>query len=382
MQLEDRRRNATLIQAPQHDFSPDLVEDRRFAQVIAGRGTMREVRAALLQMAYALESLPGHEAYLLLVGSGITEDRLRHEWKSLTSVLRPDIARRLTICLQSDDGLVGIPAGPDAEARQFLEKRTSEIAPPGATLLSRPDSYFVVLKVLLLHWLRRGEPVTTTWLMKTTGFAYPTVANVLKKMGSLLERTSDRRISLRWFPHEQLQYLVANSLRARSTICFVDRSGKPRSPGEHLRRLRKLALPHVAVGGIMGARHYFPDIDLIGTPRLDLSVHVPGNMLDGGFVRKLDPALQPLGDPLAPASLAIHAVRHAEAFFEPGHHGPVWADPLECLLDLHEARLEKQATEFLEALKCGDIPFNHDVTRGIGPRGHAENQFGAPSGAS
>jgi hypothetical protein len=28
-----------------------------------------------------------------------------------------------------------------------------------------------------------------------------------------------------------------------------------------------------------------------------------------------------------------------------------WADPVECLLDLHEARLEMQASQFLEALQ-------------------------------
>jgi hypothetical protein len=37
--------------------------------------------------------------------------------------------------------------------------------------------------------------------------------------------------------------------------------------------------------------------------------------------------------------------------FTPRDGGLAWADPVECLLDLHEARLEMQASQFLEALQ-------------------------------
>jgi len=33
----------------------------------------------------------------------------------------------------------------------------------------------------------------------------------------------------------------------------------------------------------------------------------------------------------------------------------VWADPVECLLDLHEMRLESQAKEFLQHLAFGAL---------------------------
>jgi hypothetical protein len=45
----------------------------------------------------------------------------------------------------------------------------------------------------------------------------------------------------------------------------------------------------------------------------------------------------------------IHALRRAESLFQPGEDGLPWADPVECLLDLHEARLESQALEFLNS---------------------------------
>jgi hypothetical protein len=51
------------------------------------------------------------------------------------------------------------------------------------------------------------------------------------------------------------------------------------------------------------------------------------------------------------ALLVLHFVRRRETFFELGSDGVNWADPVECLLDLHEAHLEPQALELLNHLK-------------------------------
>ncbi len=69
------------------------------------------------------------------------------------------------------------------------------------------------------------------------------------------------------------------------------------------------------------------------------------------FMEKLDPALKPVADPLTQAHVVVHAVRHADPQFMPRLGGLAWADPVECLLDLHEDRLTLQASQFLEALE-------------------------------
>jgi hypothetical protein len=145
--------------------------------------------------------------------------------------------------------------------------------------------------------------------------------------------------------------MLANADRARSTVRYTDRSGQTRSLESHVRRLEKLSPPNVAIGGVLGAKHYLPSLDLVGTPRLDLSLHCSTQQMDLSFVTQLDPALKQIEDPLEPAILIVHAVRHAESLFTPRDGGLAWADPVECLLDLHEAQLEMQATQFLEALK-------------------------------
>lgn len=133
------------------------------------------------------------------------------------------------------------------------------------------------------------------------------------------------------------------------TLRFADVSDQRSDPTRLLRRLTQAAPAGIAVGGVAGARHHHPNLDLAGLPRLDLSVHAPGREADIGFVRRLDPALTQVTDPAAPAVVILHFVRHHEALFVPGPSGQPWADPLECLFDLHEAGLQAQAAELLEA---------------------------------
>src|SRR5262249_38944435 len=110
---------------------------------------------------------------------------------------------------------------------------------------------------------------------------------------------------------------------------------------------KQLSRSDIAVGGVIGARHYQPGLDLVGTPRLDLSVHSRAKNVDLGFVRELDPALKQSEDREESARVVIHVIRRAVPLFEQTDDGTLWADPVECLLDLQESRLEEQAQEFV-----------------------------------
>lgn len=335
--------------------SPDLRVDaevgRRLIEVKSGLTAVRHLRAALIQLAYAIAARPGFEGILVLTDTRVTRARLEREWELAASVLRPGILERLSLCIGDRAPFAGIPRDPDAATERAVAGVLARARTTGGGRPTRGDAPFVVLKVLLLHHLTSGEPVTTDWLMRSSGYSYPTIAGVLEKLGSLIERAKDRRLRIRWFSRAELARLVSYSDTARATARFVDRSGQPRSIEAHLRRLEKLAPAGVGIGGVLGAKHYFGDLDIAGTPRLDLSVHSTSRRPDLGFVGELDPALELVDDPLAPASVVVHAVRHADPFFDPRAGGLRWADRVECLLDLHEARLERQAAQFLEALQ-------------------------------
>ncbi|EEF58208.1 hypothetical protein [Pedosphaera parvula] len=344
------RGNLNQNKGPQRHREVDARVGNALIEVKFGVDALRTVRTSLMEVAYAVGEDPVARGYVVLADSPITRERLWDEWKRAATVLRKDVLHRLTICLHTGGRISGIPHDPDGKMQPILAGVIE--TKRGKANTARTDYSFVILKLLLHRWLTSGEPVTSEWLARTAGCSYPAVARALSPLGSLLERRSDRRVVLRWFPKEEFARLLATSDRARSTVRFADQSGQPRSAESHVRRLEKLNPPGIAIGGVLGAKHYYPGLDLVGTPRLDLSLHSPGKRMNLDFIEKLDPALKRIDDPRAPANLVVHAVRQADAQFSPRSGGLAWTDPVECLLDLHEARLEAQAVQFLNHLEA------------------------------
>jgi hypothetical protein len=324
--------------------------------------SLRAVRTSLLQVAYAMAESPRYFGYLVLVDSEISEGRLYEEWSAAKEVLRTDLVDRITICIKRGTLRLGVPRQPDLETWKILDQVIEEERSIARGLGSvQPDFFAVILQVLLNRWLTSQAPITSEALAHSAGCSYPTVLRAVQRLGSGIDRTTDRRISLRGFPRDDFARLVALSPQIRETTRFADRSGQPRSLDSLLSRLEKLGHGELAVGGVLGARHYFPDLDLLGAPRLDISAHCASRELNLDFVAKLDPALKRVEDPHEPASVVVHAVRRAESFFEPGVPGHLpWADRVECLLDLNEADLESQARDFLEHLIAGTKRENNE----------------------
>ena len=311
----------------------------------------RILRAELMAMATAVARHPGRTATLRLVRPRISEERLEEEWRGAADALRPAVLSRLSLQVVFSNGRSRV-FGVSRDVPPELKTGNEAARTSGIRLPSR-DLSFAVEKLLVWAWLTRRGPLTRKWLERTAGCSYPTVASVVKRLGSAVHRHPDRRIELTYVPRDELARLLALSGEARSVMRFADRSGQPRAAGELLLRLADLAPERVAVGGVAGAAHFYRELDLIGLPRLDLSVHAPERSAEIGFVRRLDPALERTTDPGEPARLVLHFVRHADALFMPNSGGLPWADPVECLLDLSEAGLDPQALEFLEALKAG-----------------------------
>lgn len=332
-----------------------------WVEVKAGTHSFRNVRASLMGLAYLLANDPQSRALLVLPDSRITEERLHAEVRLAEQSLRPEVMQRLSLVLGKDHGYLGLPPDLGKDFRDWLDETIERESPEGA----KPRQFhYAIVEVMLHQWLLGKEPVTTDWLMKTVGCSYPTAARALEKMGHAIVRRTDRRAVLRGFPGEEWARLVSLSDEIRSTARFVDRSGQTRSPQSLLRRLAQLGRDDIAVGGIEGARHYDPNIDLIGLPRLDLSLHCPGRRVDWGFIERLDPALERTEQRDAPAVLVVHLVRRKVSLFQSGADGMQWADPVECMLDLHEARLESQAKEFRAFFeKHREANLRHEMNR-------------------
>jgi hypothetical protein len=309
----------------------------------------RVLRSELLAMATAAaRARPGQTETLRLVCPSLSESRIEKEWGAAADALRPKVLERLSLQVVFPDGRTRI-FGAHQNAR--LDRAPIERGIDRDKLrLPQRDLAFAVEKLLVWAWLTRKGPLTRKWLERTAGCTYPTVAAVVRRLGSALRRHPDRRIEVTHVPRGEWVRLFGISGEARSTLRLADVSDQRSDPARLLRRLTQAAPAGVAVGGVAGAHHYHRQLDLVGLPRLDLSVHAPGRDAVIGFVRRLDPALTQVTDPAAPAVVVLHFVRHKEALVVPHPAGLPWADPVECILDLHEAGLQAQASELLEAL--------------------------------
>lgn len=331
-------------------FRADAVTDDTVFEVLVKPKDARRLRTALMELARVATADNVRRVILVLEEPTITASRLHEEWKGAASVLRPELFARLAMAIRQSGKWTGIPVPPDpGELAMLDEILRHELSRKPAGPGRSSEAHHEILRILVHQWLLGKGPLAVSSLMEISGTSHPTVSKSLERLDHYLKRHSDRSVELRIFPREEWARLLAVLDDVRDTVRFVDHSGQARSPESLLRRLRQLQRQDIAVGGVPGAKHYQPSLDLVGNPRLDLSIHSGRKAVDLSFVDRLDPALEKATRRDESPTLVIHTIRRAQSLFQPGDNDIPWADPVECLLDLHEARLESQALEFLNS---------------------------------
>ncbi len=323
-------------------------EDLVFEVLIEARDA-RKLRATLMDMARIAASGNTQRVVLILEEPRLTAQRLLDEWAGAASVFQPALFSRLSIAVHRSGAWTGIPHIPDGVDLNVLEEILNhQLSEQKPSVGRGAESSCEILRLLVHQWLLGERSVAVGWLMETAGVSHPTVSRALARFEHCLIRHSDRSVGLRYFPRDEWAKLLAGADEIRATVSFAYHSGLKRSPESLLSRLADLNRKDIAVGGVLGALHYQPSLDLLGNPRLDLSLHSAGKQADLSFVERLDPALERTARRDESPSLVVHVIRRATSLFQPANDGMFWADPVECLLDLHEARLEAQALEFID----------------------------------
>jgi hypothetical protein len=324
-------------------------------QVIYGS---RGFYSAVMQLAIFLERNPTVErACLVLNRTRMSLPRLKEEWRSSKQVLGTPTARRLCLIVVGSGETWLDPDEPyfrriavafeNAASKDEQAMRELVHQQPGQKL-------YEVLKVLLNRWLQEQGPIALGELAEKVGCSYPTVRKALTKpsLRRAVQTTSNRSVELKAFPHDAWRELLALSETQRNSVRYRDRSGERPTPQALLKRLEKNKPSHLALGGVLAARHWHTTFDLHGTPRLDLVYHAPNGKVDLEFVQKLDPALTRTDDPSEPAVLVVHPlVRAASLFIEKTEKSIPWADPVETALDLCDLSLTTQANQLLTHLR-------------------------------
>lgn len=323
-------------------------ESRTAIAAIRTRPTaMRQIREALVRLMAGLGTTQdqGKRAYLVLIHPEITTASLQKELDHLQAALRPELAERLHLITADQKGITGFPEDVSESDLAELILRISQ-ATRLQRPLPRPDMRSEALRVIIHQWLLGSKPLTFDGIAKTVGCTYRTVAAVVERLGPIVERTAEQGIRLRSFPEEAWTRFIAVSRKARATTQYVDRSGQPRSAEFLVRRLQAVQSNDIAIGGVMGAAHHDPDLDMVSAPRLDLCVHAHGKHFDLKIIDALDPGLERVDHSDLPPRVVLHFLRRKVSLFERDQAGNLWADPVECLADLYEARLIPQAEQF------------------------------------
>jgi hypothetical protein len=331
-------------------FRVDAVMGDTAYEVLLEAKDARRLRTTLMEMTRVASSNKVRRAVLVLEEPTISDSRLHSEWEGAALVIRPELFNRLSLVIHRSGKWNGIPVPPNITEVPVLEEIVRhEISRRPASLSRNSEAHYEILRILIHQWLLGRGPIPINSLMEMSGTSHPTVSRSIERLDHYLKRHSDRSIELRIFPRDEWSRLLAVSDDVRDTVRFADRSGQVRSPESLLRRLRVLQRQDIAIGGIWGAKHYQPSLDIIGNPRLDISIHPGRKTADLSFVQQLDPALEKVTQRDQSPTLVVHTIRRAESLFEPSINDLPWADPVECLLDLHEAHLETQALEFLNS---------------------------------
>jgi len=316
-------------------------------ELASGPG-LRDLRAKLLDSAVMLDREPSSvRALCVITSEKVTMERLLADLDLVRHVLRPSVAERVHVgrCAETGANVLLEPGVPpvlehvvaNVQRQQALERRRA----PGGTQLD-------VFGFLIRAWLNQAPPLMIKDIQEAVGASYPTVGSVIEKLAKqgALERSRDRRVRLSKFPSGEWPNWLVSSMKARTIARFVDPSGHARGPNEMAARLTKATKKRVAISGVVGASKHYPDLNITSAPRLDLSV---AGSQDLSWVAKLDAGLVRDDDAPYPA-LAVHFLppRADRTFMD--MDGQLWADPLECVVTLYEAKLHEQGEDMLQHL--------------------------------
>jgi len=334
------------------ELKPDAVAGNTAFHILTEPKDSRRIRSFIMDIARISVIGKFSRSVLIVNNPRITLARMKDEWTVAATVIRAEIFNQMVLIIHHLGNWTTLSGSNISEDIPLFAEILKNVSSQGTGYKRRSSAFFDIFRILLNQWLLKKGPTAINKLMEISGKSHPTVLRSLKSLDYFLIRHSNRQVELKQFPKLFWERLVAMSDIERSTIVFTDKSKKPRSPQFIIDRIKSLNRNDIALGGVVGANFYCPELDIVGVPRLDITIHSPNREIDFSFIKRIDPALQLSKLPNEHASFVIHSIhRPASLFHFDEKLNFSIADPVECLLDLHEARLEPQALEFLNQFR-------------------------------
>lgn len=306
----------------------------------------RDVRDALIGLAYALDQEPpSSHGMCLLVTARLTTQRLQGEMQMFRRIVRPDLAERIALTTVDTRGnIVGSVAS--SGLNDYLRGLAQQELTSAFSRVNRESVKAHVIE----QWLKGQNLESQAQIARRTKASAPTVAAALHDLEQQgLLHTGQQGLMLQEPSWDAWRRLAEAYASKRSSIRYTDHSGLARKPMEMAKRLGDLQQKgqalSVTVGGVIGAAHHYPDLDITAPARLDL--HVGGSDLQ--FLRKIDAGLVPTIDTKAKTILVIHRAGSQTEAVDSADRLKI-AAPIDCLADLIEMGLMAEAQDFAMAL--------------------------------
>ncbi|GAB3499989.1 hypothetical protein GCM10027399_25530 [Curvibacter fontanus] len=326
---------------------------------IKSGSSLRDLRSSALQMGYELLSSRDSllRGLIVLQDSRISPSKIAQEREMMQRLFRPELMQRVEF-LRADSSKNPQEWDLPAELRNadflaYLDGLAEQDAAAVRGYTSAPGAgRDAVFERLIQTWLQHKPPESTMQIVSAAGVSYPTAAGIIRSLEQqgLIERGPGRAIQLGRFPWSEWRNWLARTSDTRKTVHYVSTTGLPRPYLQMVSRLQDMQRSDVAISGVLGAQQYVPEVNIVGTPRLDLIVAgQPGSFSDSD-VRRLDASLEPRSGESRQSHVAVHFIgKRMDPGFEM-RDGHQYASPVQCLADFYELGLDGQAQEIIQQL--------------------------------
>ena len=312
----------------------------------------RDLRADMLELAAELAAVPDQSGVLRVISPAIADDTVRSVWDTMRVAFRAELAARMDLEIERDI----------AERWHRSEQPTNPIA------IERANFRYEVLRNLLNAGFRSSALQTSGDMQREIGASQTPIREALKSLiasWGVIETWSD---GMRITPESITQDVLTRTRSTPQTLRFRFERGAHIKPAEQLlERVHRLtsegACPTTLkrggfcvfrLSGTAVAQRAVPAINLVGTPRVDLVLHVDRSTLtfDAELMRRLDDGLEYEPDVLAQAPVVVTVVRSPPPQSTVSSGDIDDATPADVYLSLIDLGFREQALEYARGVRA------------------------------
>lgn len=328
-------------------WQPDGQREDHWVGVTNTVHNARDLRALLVNMAYAAEADPVSTVLFIILKSQMSEARIDQELRKFVALLKVETGRALSVLSYTDESCIKygtrLPVGPFRAWLQALVNR--RLAFSGAS--SSRESVFGMVALLFLKGVRT---TSARQIQDWTGASHPTVAGVLRELvTSTAIHREYGKVTLQKFPLSAWEHWIARQADATKHVCFVNQWSGRQSISALIRRVRALNRSDIAISGLHCAKRSLSGLEFPESTCLQLTIH-GSPQTDLSFISRLDEGLTKSDSFQSDACLNVNFVSRSASFFEVDSSGDLWSDSVTCMINLHSTGYKSEADGLLQHL--------------------------------